>query len=103
MEGLRKNVAVSKALGFEGMGCIHPRQISIIREGFAPDAEEIEKSKQIVMAYENARNKGLGVVSLGSKMIDTPVVIHAQRTLDLAVSLGLLDDDWIATGSSGNE
>jgi citrate lyase subunit beta/citryl-CoA lyase len=103
MDGLRKNVLGSKALGFEGMGCIHPRQIKIIREGFAPDAEEIEKSKQIVMAYENARNKGLGVVSLGSKMIDTPVVLHARRTLNLAESLGLIDENWIGKSSTRNE
>ena len=46
MDGLRQNVKVSKALGFEGMGCIHPRQIQVIRQGFSPDAEEIEKSSK---------------------------------------------------------
>jgi len=52
------------------MGCIHPRQIPVIKQGFAPGPEEIEKSKKIVLAFENAREKGLGVVALGSKMID---------------------------------
>ena len=95
MEALKQNVLISKALGFEGMGCIHPRQIPVIRQGFAPDEAEIEKSKKIVLAFTEAKNKGLGVVALGSKMIDPPVVARAQKTIDLAVRLGLLSDNWI--------
>jgi len=81
MEGLRKNVEISKSLGFEGMGCIHPRQIQVIHEAFMPSAEEIEKAQRIVDAFKEAEAKGLGVVSLGSKMIDPPVVKRALQTL----------------------
>ena len=95
MEALRQNVLSSKALGFEGMGCIHPRQIPVIKNGFAPDQSEIEKSKKIVMAFETAKLNGLGVVALGSKMIDPPVVARAQKIIDLAVRLNLLPADWI--------
>ena len=97
----QQNVKVSKSLGFEGMGCIHPRQIQVIRQGFAPEADEIEKSKKIVRAFETARQKGLGVVALGTKMIDPPVVARAQKTLDLAVRLGLLNTDWMNEISAG--
>jgi len=95
MEALRQNVIVSKCLGFEGMGCIHPRQIAVIKSGFAPDQSEIEKSEKIVMAFETARQNGLGVVALGSKMIDPPVVARAQKTIDLAVRLGLISSKWM--------
>jgi citrate lyase subunit beta / citryl-CoA lyase len=95
MEALKRYVQTSKALGFEGMGCIHPRQIPVIRKGFAPDETEIEKSKKIVLAFEAAKLKGLGVVAMGSKMIDPPVVARAQRTLDLAIRLGTLSEDWM--------
>jgi citrate lyase subunit beta / citryl-CoA lyase len=95
MEALKETVLTSKALGFEGMGCIHPRQVPIIRQGFAPDETEIEKSKKIVQAYESARQKGLGVVALGSKMIDPPVVARAQKTIVLAIRLGLMTANWI--------
>jgi citrate lyase subunit beta/citryl-CoA lyase len=94
MEGLRDNVMVSKSLGFEGMGCIHPRQIKVIQQGFSPGEGEIEKSKQIVHAFREAEKKGQGVVALGSKMIDPPVVARARKIIDLAVSLGLLRSDW---------
>jgi len=95
MEALRQTVLVSKSMGFEGMGCIHPRQISVIREGYAPDEIEIEKSKKIVLAFEAAKQKGLGVVALGSKMIDPPVVARAQKIIDLSVRMGLLSAQWI--------
>jgi citrate lyase subunit beta/citryl-CoA lyase len=95
MEGLRENVRVSKSLGFEGMGCIHPRQIPVIKEQFAPDEAELEKSKKIVMAFADAKLKGLGVVALGSKMIDPPVVARAERLIDLAIRMERLSPDWM--------
>lgn len=94
MQGLKENVLRSKALGFEGMGCIHPRQINVIRENFAPGDADIEKAKSIVNAFMEATEKGLGVVSLGTKMIDAPVVKRAQRTIDQAIALGKVDPDW---------
>jgi citrate lyase subunit beta/citryl-CoA lyase len=100
MEGLRQNVLNSKAMGFEGMGCIHPRQIAVINQGFAPDEAEIEKSKKIVSAFKEAGQKGLGVVALGSKMIDLPVVTRAQKNIDLAIRLGKLSKNWIKEISS---
>jgi len=94
MEGLKETVLASKAMGFEGMGCIHPRQISVIRQGFAPRADEIEKSRDIIRAFETARSRGLGVVAIGSKMIDAPVVSRAQKTLALAERLGFPTGNW---------
>lgn len=98
-EGLRKTVLESKALGFEGMGCIHPRQIAVIRQGFAPDPSEIERSRNIINAFEEAGKAGLGVVALGTKMIDAPVVKRARMTLELAHRLGLIPDSGIESGS----
>jgi len=95
MESLRENVLASRALGFEGMGCIHPQQVPIVKQAFAPRPDEIEKSKRIVTAFEEARSKGMGVVALGTKMIDPPVVARAQKVVDLAIKLGLLSESWI--------
>lgn len=96
-EGLKQNVLRSKALGFDGMGCIHPRQIRIIHENFAPSAEETERAKKIVIAYHAALEQGLGVVSLGTKMIDPPVVKRALNTITLAIKMGKLSENWRAT------
>ena len=94
MEGLKQTVIRSKALGFDGMGCIHPRQIRVIHEAFAPTADEIEKAKKIVFAWHEAEAKGLGVVALGSKMIDPPVVKRALNTINLAVRMNKLSETW---------
>ena len=95
MEGLAENVRTSKGLGFNGMGCIHPRQIRVIHDNFAPEQVEIEKAKKIVIAFNEATEKGLGVVSLGSKMIDAPVVKRAQKTITLAINTGKLCSNWL--------
>jgi citrate lyase subunit beta/citryl-CoA lyase len=88
MEGLRQWGENSRALGFEGMGCIHPSQISVIHEAFAPTQVEIEKALKIVAAFEEAQQRGLGVVSLGSKMIDPPVVERARKLVTRAKAMG---------------
>ena len=95
MEALADNVTRSKGIGFEGMGCIHPRQVSVVHENFAPDSKEIDKAKKIVQAFNDAMSRGLGVVALGSKMIDPPVVERAQQTISQAVAMELLSSDWI--------
>jgi citrate lyase subunit beta / citryl-CoA lyase len=76
-EGLRRWAKASRAMGFVGMGCVHPRQIPVLHECFAPSPDEIEKARRIVEAFEAARAGGEAVVSLGSRMIDPPVVKRA--------------------------
>ena len=94
MEALKQNVLRSKSLGFEGMGCIHPRQIAVIHENFAPEEKQILRAQKIVLAFEEAEAKGLGVVSLGSKMIDPPVVKRAFNTINLAIILKKINSNW---------
>jgi citrate lyase subunit beta / citryl-CoA lyase len=90
MEGLRAWGEKSRAMGFEGMGCIHPAQIPVIHESYAPSQAEIEKALKIVAAFDDARVRGLGVVSLGSKMIDPPVVNRAVKLVARAKLMGLV-------------
>ena len=94
MDALKDVVLEAKSLGFDGMGCIHPRQIKVIHEAFAPTEAEIAKAKKIVRAFDEAAEKGLGVVSLGSKMIDPPVVKRAQNTISMALEAGLIPENW---------
>jgi citrate lyase subunit beta / citryl-CoA lyase len=90
MEGLRVWGLNSRALGFEGMGCIHPLQIPVIHQAFAPSQNEVEKALKVVAAYNEAQQKGAGVVSLGSKMIDAPVVQRALKLIARAQEMGLV-------------
>jgi citrate lyase subunit beta/citryl-CoA lyase len=90
LDGLREWAERSRALGFEGMGCIHPAQVAVVHQAFAPTAAEIEKAQKIVAAFELAQAQGRGVVSLGSRMIDPPVVQRALQLVARARQMGLL-------------
>jgi citrate lyase subunit beta / citryl-CoA lyase len=91
-DGLLHWGEASRAMGFEGMGCLHPIQIEIIHRAFAPTASELDKALAIVAAYEDAQARGLGVVSLGSKMIDAPVVQRALKLVARAQQVGVTTD-----------
>ena len=89
IEGLLRWGEASRAMGFEGMGCIHPIQVELIHRAFAPTNAEVEKALKIVAAYKDAQARGVGVVSLGCKMIDAPVVQRALKLVDRARRIGL--------------
>jgi citrate lyase subunit beta / citryl-CoA lyase len=95
IEALKRFALESKSLGFDGMGCIHPRQLKTINECYSPNESDIEHAKKILIAYNEATEKGLGVVSLGTKMIDLPVVKRAAKILNLAIETGKLNPDWM--------
>jgi citrate lyase subunit beta/citryl-CoA lyase len=93
LEGLKAWGERSRSMGFEGMGCIHPLQVRVIHEAFAPTAIEIEKALKIVAAFQDAQRQGLAVVSLGSKMVDLPVVHRALKLVERARTMGLASSD----------
>lgn len=90
MDGLLRWGQKSRALGFEGMGCVHPMQVAVVHRAFAPTPAEIEKAQKIVAAFDEAQQRGLGVVSLGSKMIDAPVVQRAVKLVKRAKEMGVI-------------
>jgi len=99
--GLAAAVAEARSLGFEGKGCIHPRQVPIVNEAFAPGGEELEQACRIVRAWDEAQTAGKGVVSLGSRMIDPPVVKRALKAVSVAVAVGKLAPDWKERADAG--
>ena len=88
-EGFRREVALIRQLGFDGKSIIHPRQIQPVHEIFTPSPGEIEEARAVLDAIDEANRKGSGVISLNGKMIDKPVVMRAQRILDLAIASGV--------------
>jgi citrate lyase subunit beta/citryl-CoA lyase len=70
-----------RALGFDGIGCIHPRQIRAAHTAMSPSQEELERAMQIVEGYEAAVAEGRGAVSVQGRMVDVPVYERARRLL----------------------
>ena len=92
-EGLVEDTRLAKALGFTGKLSINPRQIEGIHAVFNPTLEDINWARKVVNALEQAKNAGLGVASLGGKMIDAPVANRANIVLDLALRAGLISKE----------
>ncbi len=93
-EGLAAYIRRERGLGFDGIGCIHPRQIPVVHREMTPTAAQADRAVRIVRAAREAEARGLGAVALGSKMVDPPVVKQAFRTVDLAVAGGVLAANW---------
>lgn len=91
MDTFRAEVEYIKSLGFDGKSIINPRQIEVVNEVFAPKEKDIAKARTILAAIKEAEERGSGVVSVNGKMVDKPVVIRAQRTIDLAIASGIID------------
>ena len=92
MDTFKEEVRFIKQLGFDGKSVINPRQINPVNEIFTPTTAEIDKAKRIIAALKEAEAKGSGVVSLNGKMIDKPVVLRAERTLELARAVHIVVD-----------
>jgi citrate lyase subunit beta/citryl-CoA lyase len=95
-EQLVKETRMIKQLGFDGKSVINPRQIKPVHRVFTPTHEEIVKAQRIIAASHDAEARGSGVVALDGKMIDRPVVIRAERTLELAyASRAVFEEDEV--------
>jgi citrate lyase subunit beta/citryl-CoA lyase len=93
-DGLAAYVRRERGLGFDGVGCIHPRQIPVVHREMTPSDAEVERAVRVVRAAREAEERGLGAVAVGSKMVDPPVVRQAERTVALGVAGGVLAKDW---------
>lgn len=88
-EGLIRETAIIKELGFDGKSCINPRQIEAIHSVFTPAEKDITYAYRVLDVYDEAMKKNSGVIALDGKMIDMPMVIRAKRVLALAEAAGL--------------
>ena len=87
--GFLKEVELIRRLGFNGKSLINPRQIELLHNAYAPTEEEVDHAKRVVAAADKAAREGLGVISLNGKMIDAPIVNHAQRVIQSALASGV--------------
>jgi citrate lyase subunit beta/citryl-CoA lyase len=80
--GLRKRAAEARRAGFRGMLAIHPAQVDVINEAFAPSAEELAWAQEIIDLF--AANPGAGAIGHKGAMLDRPHLARAQSLLALA-------------------
>jgi (S)-citramalyl-CoA lyase len=78
LEGLKKETTAARDLGFHGKAAIHPKQISVINDVFAPSDDEVAKARQILAVNQQ------GVGSVDHQMVDEAIARKARLTLERA-------------------
>ena len=89
MEGFKKDVAMIRAMGFDGKSIVNPRQIPVTHEIFTPTEKEIIFAEKVVREIDEKKAQGIGVFTVNGKMIDIAFYDGAKRTLNLAKAAGV--------------
>ncbi|HEY3986374.1 citrate (pro-3S)-lyase subunit beta [Cedecea sp.] len=87
--GFLREVELIRKMGFNGKSLINPRQIELLHNAYAPTQDEVDYARRVIAAADEGDRNGLGVVSLNGKMIDAPIINHAQVVLERAAASGV--------------
>jgi citrate lyase beta subunit len=90
-EGLRAACAQGREFGFDGKTLVHPDQIRIANEVFAPSPEALAAARAQVAAFEDAAAKGLGVAVLEGRIVEGLHAAAARRLLAEAEAIAALE------------
>lgn len=81
LDAFRRHAQRSRRFGFTGSSCIHPAQVPVLNDVFAPTAAEVDSAARLVAAAEAADRGGRGAVAVDGRMVDAPVAERARRVL----------------------
>ncbi|WP_251343434.1 HpcH/HpaI aldolase/citrate lyase family protein [Haloplanus halophilus] len=84
LDGLRSAAEFAATLGYDGKLAVHPDQVPVVAEAFAPDEEAVAWAKRVLSAREAADADDRGVFEVDGEMIDAPLLARAERILDRA-------------------
>ncbi|ESS12830.1 MAG: citrate lyase beta subunit [uncultured archaeon A07HR60] len=90
-DGFRDSAERANMIGCDGKWAIHPSQIEIANEVFAPDPEVADRAKRIVDAYAEAMEEGKGAVSVDGQMVDEATNKMAQEIAEKARAADLIE------------
>jgi citrate lyase subunit beta/citryl-CoA lyase len=82
-DGMLADIQRSRDLGFTGKSTFNPRQLDDINRLFNPQPDELEYAQRVVAAFDTAQARGDGSVAVGGQLVDLPIVMRAQRLLEL--------------------
>jgi citrate lyase subunit beta / citryl-CoA lyase len=83
-DGFRRECLHGRALGFDGKTLIHPDQVAIANEVFAPPETDVGWARKIIAAFEQPDNKGKGVITVDGRMVELLHAEMARRTVAIA-------------------
>ena len=74
-------------MGFDGKTLIHPNQVAMCNEVFTPRSEDVEWSRKIIAAHQEAAARGEGVAVVDGKLIENLHVESARRLVKMAEAI----------------
>jgi citrate lyase subunit beta/citryl-CoA lyase len=86
-EGFRRECLHGRRLGFDGKTLIHPDQVAVANEVFAPTAAEVAFARQIIAAFAQTENAGKGVIKVEGRMVELLHAETARRTVAIAEAI----------------
>jgi citrate lyase subunit beta/citryl-CoA lyase len=86
-DGFRRECVHGRALGFDGKTLIHPDQVAVANEVFAPPEAEVAFARKIIAAFDQPENKGKGVITLEGRMVELMHAEMARRTVAIAEAI----------------
>lgn len=89
-DGLRAECVQGFEMGFDGKTLIHPGQVEVTNEVWAPDADAVDHARRVIEAFREAVAEGRGVVTVDGRMIENLHVAQAERTLAIADAIARL-------------
>lgn len=89
-EGLRAECEQGRTLGFDGKTLIHPSQLEIANEVFAPAAADVEQAEAVIAAFADPANAGKGVLKVNGKMTELLHLEEARRTVEVAAAIAAM-------------
>ena len=87
LDGFRAECEQGRDFGLDGKTLIHPSQIEICNEVFAPTRKEVEAASEIIAAFEEPANQGKGAIQISGRMVERLHADMAKRTLAIAAAL----------------
>ena len=90
-EGLKFECDQGRDMGFDGKTLIHPAQVAIANEAFAPSAAEIDLAERQIEAFEKAEAEGLGVAVVDGKIVENLHIVTAKETLAKVAAIKALE------------
>ena len=90
-EGLRSACLQGRDMGFDGKTLIHPDQLAIANEVFAPSSEAVDLARRQVEAFEAATARGEGVAVVDGRIVENLHVVTAKRLIGRAEAITALE------------
>ena len=99
-KALQAECRQGRDLGMDGKTVIHPSQVAIANEAFAPDPEELLWARRVVEAFALPDNSGVEVMRLAGRMVERLHERAARRVIELAEAIAAMDDEFRETAKA---